>query len=102
MSADNYTVCPRCRKRMETAKAEKLAETKASYGKVSEDAYRKAVRTADRENTRQIETLAEYYDLGVRQHWIGRTGDWFHVRYDAKCSDCGFEFHFEHSEEVKT
>lgn len=62
MSADNWTVCPRCRDR---AKAEKLARAQAAvdaYGKVSAEEYAALVERST-EPLEPKETFREDYEF---------------------------------------
>lgn len=86
MSANNYRICPKCQA-AEASRCE-AARVKAdkAYGVVTPaefDALRAEAVPRELE-----ETLAEYYELGIRR---GQ----FSVNYSAGCQTCGFRFKFE-------
>ena len=93
MSADNWTVCPRCKKKTETAKREQLKNAKAGYGKLSPEEYEEALFKA-REIVVIGETLREDYDFYMEDDGT------FGASYSAHCDKCGFKHKFKHSEQV--
>ncbi len=101
MSADNWTMCPRCY-RTNKAKAEELDKLASdSYGKVSVDKFDELRRQAEsfREGLAHSsdfrETLREDYEIGIYN------GEFF-ATYSGECGTCGFSFKFKHNEEVSS
>lgn len=91
MSADNWTTCPKCWQRQESA-VEKVK--RAFYGTVSADEYEVLIAEARAEAKPEEETpLREDWEIGI---WDGK----FEVAYRAHCRECGWEFSFEHEEVV--
>jgi hypothetical protein len=94
MSADNYTVCPRCAEvqRAEITKAE--ANLQKSYGQVSADAYLLAAAALEKLKAEPMpQNLREDYELG-----IDRNGD-FECSYSCSCSVCRWSWEFKHHAE---
>jgi len=93
MSADNWAICPKCKK-SEDAKQEKLRKkATAAYGKVPPDEYLKLLEAAN--NPQEMrETLREDYQIGVMDD-----GE-FDIEYSAYCDKCGFKFSYKHAEDV--
>lgn len=80
MSADNWRVCPKCKK---------TNESKGSlYGKVSEEEYLDSLNQLKVDE----ETLREDYEIGIDER-----GE-FYVDYSCRCQTCGFGFHYKHSQ----
>lgn len=91
MSADNWSVCPRCRDR---AKAEKIARAQAAvdaYGKVSAEEYAALVERST-EPLEPKETFREDYEF------YGASGGTVTASYSGHCDVCGLgvDFQYEH------
>jgi hypothetical protein len=84
MSADNWGICPNCKKA--------IKPEKSKYGKVSEDEYLKEIAKPVKELE---ETLREDYECSIDEN--GR----FHIFYRAGCQVCGFGKKFEIDEQLK-
>ncbi len=93
MSADNWTVCPRCQYQARQEQQRLLAETKASYGKVSEGDYLYLISKARQVPVRE-NVLREDYDLGITE------GGLFHVLYRCECTRCGFVHVFKQEQQL--
>jgi hypothetical protein len=96
MSADNWTVCPRCLKLAEKELAVTEKDVTANYGKIPADQYLASLEIIKKmkhmlENPEQ--TLREDYDIGVN-------GQEFSVGYSARCATCGWNHTFKHEEKV--
>ncbi len=90
MSADNYTVCPRCAKvqQGEIAKAE--ANLEKAYGKVTAVAYQLAAAALEQLKAEAMpQNLREDYELG-----INRDGT-FDCSYSCSCSACKWRWEFK-------
>lgn len=83
MSADNWTICPNCKR---------IQENKTvAYGKVSEEEYLRVLREQE---TPLKTTLREDWEVGT-----DRDGE-FYVSYSCRCEECGFAFEFKHEQKV--
>lgn len=93
MSAENWTICPKCKAaedRRQEAAHKKAAE---SYGKVDVEKF-----DALRELTkpRKLEdTLREDYELGICSDGM------FYVSYRGSCEKCNFGHVFKRSDKIK-
>jgi len=90
MGADNWTICPRCKKIAE-ANIEKDAEkVQKLYGKVSAAEYASKLAGIEKGKAKPLEeTFAEYYEVRTRKDGI------FVIDYGGNCRACGFEFTFK-------
>ncbi len=93
MSAENWGICPRCKKQNEAAVAAKLSEAQDAYGKVSAEEYEEFLCAA-RAPVQQAETLREDYYLGVDVD-----GE-FAVTYRCDCAACGLRYEFKRTKRV--
>ena len=88
MSADNWTVCPRCQKAEEARRELRRKQVEDSYGQVPAAEYLAAVERLTLEEQDGIkETLREDYDVGIDDGV-------FSVDYRASCSECKYEFSY--------
>lgn len=93
MSADNWTICPRCAARENERLAEAEKAVADAYGKIPVaefDAKRQEARRRDLEFT-----LREDYHIGIYPSTDG--GFKFEIGYAAGCTACGFDHDFKHS-----
>jgi hypothetical protein len=82
MSADNWTICPKCKKE------------KDGKAKVSEEAYNHLKNKTVNEirySTTSDYTFREDYEIGVYENE-------FTVDYNGSCSKCNFEYSYSHRE----
>lgn len=87
MSADNWTVCPQCKKKAEKDFKDEQKKVNESYGKVSADEYL-AMLPIEIPN---VETdLREDYEVGIIKGV-------FKVKYKSRCEECGFTYNYSHS-----
>ncbi len=93
MSADNWTICPKCavlhQKKQDAAKKKAMV----SYGKVSAEEWLELQKKAQADEP-LAETLSEYYEIGIQD------GAFF-VGYGASCRECGFKFDYKHEQDVE-
>lgn len=80
MSADNWTICPKCR-------VEVSRKVDSAYGKVSEEEYLRLVEA--NKNKDRNPTLSEYYWLGVDKEGT------FKVNYSCYCTVCDFKYEYK-------
>lgn len=93
MSADNWTICPRCKKVALAAKERDREKLAKQYGKLNPAEFIK--RSAEVDKPVELEdTLREDYDIGLHD---GQ----FYVSYRAGCDRCDFEVNYLHEEAVK-
>jgi len=91
MSADNWRVCPRCKRQLGQEMEDLAKKLVASYGKVPESEYLEIL--AHISEPRELdETLREDYE-----QFISEDG-YYRVVYSCHCSKCGFSFKFKHGE----
>ena len=100
MSADNWTICPKCTENELHIIEQKKIALENAYGKVSAKAYlllveelTKAEEKLNNEDDNQY-TLREDYEMGIRN------GN-FYVSYRGSCGICGFSFEHKHEENIK-
>ncbi len=91
MSADNWRVCPACKRKHEAKHETLKLEAGAAYGKVPREEYL-AMLEKSIEPLNLEETLREDYEIGVDSK-----GEFF-VSYGASCQTCDFTFAFNHKE----
>lgn len=95
MSADNWTCCPKCNVKRETAIDDLHKKAADSYGKVSADKYEVLKKEANAAlESEAPSSLREDYEIGICEGV-------FEVSYRASCEKCGFNFVYKHDEVVK-
>ena len=99
MSADSWTLCPKCEKKRMADLKILTEEVEWSYGKVDKDHYLKLVNKL---------SVAENYKLGHEEYTLREDyevsideGGEFYVDYRGSCAVCGFEFSYEYAEKLK-
>ncbi|HXI40811.1 MAG TPA: hypothetical protein VNH83_12570, partial [Bryobacteraceae bacterium] len=89
MSADNWTVCPRCLADHEEFIAKMRLRAAESYGKVPVAEFQRLTMEAESEaNTTMPENFREDYAIGV-----GSDGS-FDVVYEGRCKVCDLSFKY--------
>lgn len=100
MSADNWTICPKCNQKKYNTLTEMKEKLNQSYGKVEAPVYLKMVQDIrdfeqslnyDADQTDSSYTLREDYEQGIKN-------EEYYVSYCGHCDRCGFSFEYEHSE----
>lgn len=96
MSADNWTICPRCKKNAE-AKAEKAqADLAKLYGKISAaDFLARSNALKDAAKEQLEETFREDYQVGMKEDGTFKTD------YRGGCTECKFSFVFKEERDSK-
>lgn len=92
MSADNWTMCPRCVMADEEDRAKKSREVNKLYGVVSQEEYVVALN-ASKERKFIDDSLHENYSVGIENGV-------FEVTYSASCSKCHFKFEYKYTKDV--
>jgi predicted Zn-ribbon and HTH transcriptional regulator len=88
MSADNWTVCPKCESERLQEKDNLELKLRNSYGVISLDEYKQFEHTVKMFQQISVqETLREDYEIGIRH------GE-FSVSYSSSCEKCKFRFSF--------
>ncbi len=92
MSADRWSVCPRCKDTKEKEYSERVDAVAKMYGKVPAEEYEQAKKDLFYEEDFE-ETVREDYEIGI---WENK----FFVSYSAHCTSrgCNFVVKFNHSE----
>lgn len=93
MSADNWAVCPKCRKRLEDERDAAKEEARAAYGKVPAEEWRALVAKAE-EKVEFEEHLREDFGIGTTEAGV------FYIVYRCICNTCGFTHTFKHEEQL--
>lgn len=98
MSADNWAACPKCTKAANGTYDRMQAALKEKYGTIPAEEYLRMA--AEFENTspeaiRGENSLREDYEF-----YMNEDGEFIAV-YHGHCSECNFDFKFEHKETVK-
>lgn len=91
MSADNWTICPRCKIAHDKGVDLSIQAAASAYGKVPVEDYL-ALRAAAQNPLEQETNFREDYELGVDFNGS------FSVSYTGSCSKCGLKFSYKHEE----
>jgi hypothetical protein len=92
MSADNWTICPKCKKNVretEESRSEKVAN---AYGKIDASEWLKLVETAGIELPVEC-SFREDYEIGIESE------GGFYINYSGRCRVCNFSYKFTHTSE---
>lgn len=89
MSADNWGICPKCKKQADDDFAKKVADVGKKYGKVPSDEYLALVKTIQKQPELEP-TLREDYEFSTDEDAE------FIASYYCSCSTCGFGHSFKH------
>lgn len=103
MSADNWTICPRCKKERKELAEKHRKNFEEGYGKLSREEFiatMKAInlissklKNSDDHDVEKIEnTLREHYEM-----FTDKDG-YFFVSYSCYCEVCSFSYRFKHEE----
>ena len=107
MSADNWGVCPKCKKIVFDKQQKQLIDIRKKYGEMSPDEYEVAIIDnaplilfgfmVDKDLDWDLadETLREDYHIKMDNNGL------FTAEYSARCDRCGFKFNFKHSEQIE-
>lgn len=92
MSADNWTICPKCQNNSQSYLAEMESKLNASYGKVPSMTWKaewNKFSISKQSVTKPTDTLREDYEIGMLQDGS------FYCSYGCSCQECGFSFAFK-------
>ena len=91
MSADNWTICPKCKSKKESTAIEARLKAEKSYGKVTSDKFLSLINAiTNKETETQEKTLREDYEISIDE-----SGE-FYVNYSASCSECDFKYKYDY------
>lgn len=91
MSADNWAICPRCKRRHTEIANQYLAEANDAYDKVSREEWQALIYKAEGEAENEpSETLREDYEIYGAEY-----GEVI-VSYSGHCNQCGLSLSFKH------
>jgi hypothetical protein len=93
MGADNWGICPRCKRAAEAKKQQKREAAAKVYGKVPPDEWRRMCDAAE-----AVEELEETLREDYEQH-TNEDGEFF-VSYHCRCTKCDFKHTFKHTEQL--
>lgn len=96
MSADNWTVCPKCRPHLSKDKTAAITAANALYGTVPAAEFMEALAKANAlpEEDDEPTQLREDYEIGLYK------SGWFEISYSCSCTQCGFSWEFNHRQMV--
>jgi len=93
MKANNWAICPKCKKKREQAQANLLSQVKTDYGKIAVSEYLELVEQSQ-QPLEMKHTLREDWEIGICE------GE-FRVSYSASCKTCGFSHEYEFEQPVQ-
>jgi len=88
MGADNWGICPKCKKGREKYIAGLRKKADEQYGKIKPEEY---LELLDHAKEELGSTLREDYEILTDED-----GE-FYIKYSCNCSVCGFDYEFEHT-----
>jgi hypothetical protein len=85
MSADNWTLCPKCEVNRQKQIQRLERKIEEEYGKVSFEKHQEMIYKLKTTQTTPLdETLREDYSVGINEGF-------FDLTYSSHCSTCGFK-----------
>lgn len=94
MSANNWRVCPRCKRQNDEERAKEQAEVEGQYGKVPAAEYTRLLEKSKKRSPTICENLREDWEIGIDQDGT------FFVIYHCSCDVCDLNFTFRHKEGI--
>jgi hypothetical protein len=102
MGANNWSICPQCKKNKERQDALAKRQLEESYGKVPSEIYLRMIKEFEEKKEIELErTLREDWEIGIYEDEASYVVYEFYVNYRASCEVCGFSFKFKHDEKVE-
>lgn len=92
MSADNWTICPKCKKLVEEKQRKLEEKVVKSYGQIPAEEYMLLLEKS-KQPLKIESSLREDYDIGIDE-------DDFSVNYRSGCRVCGFSFNYKYAQKV--
>lgn len=93
MSADNWTVCPRCADRAKAESAERLQVAANAYGTVTPEEYGKLLAEAQ-----MPVDLGDYQTFREDYEFYGAQTGMVTASYSGHCGTCGLGVDFRHEQ----
>lgn len=95
MSADNWGICPKCKRDRFRKRESAIAAVKIFYGKIPAEEYEEKMDRAKAiEDGPLKQTLREDHELGTNEDGA------FYVRYYCSCRTCGLKFEFKEDKQI--
>ena len=91
MSADNWSKCPKCKRKQAKSQEKSLENLKKKYGKISPEEYVQMTNKIHNSPERLKETLREDYEIYLED-------DILIIVYAASCQEC--DFYYEYKNEL--
>jgi hypothetical protein len=95
MSANNWRVCPACKRKAEADREKAMAEAARAYGNVPPDEW-KAMADRASKPVNLSDDMREDWHIGLNEAGL------FSVSYRADCSECPFVFTFKHEQQASS
>ena len=96
MSADRWSICPKCQQISKKEKEDFLLKVRDSYGKVDPEEYLRLINEAQpKAPTGPGETLREDYEFDLK-------GTRLFIYYKAYCEKCGLIFALKKEIDIET
>lgn len=92
MSANNWRVCPNCKRETEAKRERMKAAIEQAYGEATADSFLQLVAEYNKP-VDEKETFREDYEIGVHR-------EEFFIDYLGECEVCGFQVAFNHTKSV--
>jgi hypothetical protein len=92
MGANNWALCPGCKRNEEERQAALKEKANAVYSTILPEEFTRLISEA-LAPIQLKETFREDYEIGIY-------GDEFFIDYIGSCSKCGLEKKFKHSEKI--
>lgn len=103
MSADNWSICPRCTEAERQDIAEMESQINADYGKVSIEVFeqrRHDLAKRKEQFEKEIEARGEGLRATFREDYeiYGAHEGLFYIKYSGECQKCDLNFKFEYEQ----
>lgn len=96
MSANNWSVCPKCFNAAREKSYKLQEELLDKYGKIPPNEFIKLSKEAKTPTTDTIEaTLREDYEIMVSKFGL------FTIGYSGRCDKCGFKYDFNYGKQLE-
>ena len=93
MSADNWGICPKCKRKDDKRKEGLSQKMTEQYGKIQPEEYSQLVYETKQSIEKKLEpTLREDFGISTNQHGV------FNIYYGCQCDVCGLQFGYNHEE----
>lgn len=95
MSADNWAICPRCKKQHEKSVEDRKKKVEKKYGKIPSNEYLELMKKSKEKLKLEVSTLREDYEIRVD------VDGHFEIKYSCHCWVCKLEHVFNHTEQLE-